>query len=830
MPSFSRAALATAFLVAALAAMPASAQQAEKPLQNPPRQSVDLRHIRLELTIDEQKGSLEGRCTLTVRPLWDNAEDVVLHAEEMQIKKITRGDGRKLRFEHEGGNLTVFLGDHKGRSEEFDIVIDYAATPRRGIWFVRPDEAYPDRPWQVWTQGEAEESHYWFPVFDFPSDRATSEEIVTVRKPFLVVGNGELMDQRDARGMEGWHVFHWKQDVPHVPSLVSLVIGDYAELKGEADGVPLRYYVQKKDVENAMNSFRKTPDMIRFFGKYTGEKYPYAKYAQTPVEGFMWGGMENISATTLTQTTIRDERAMLDDDSDGLVGHELAHQWFGDLITCRDWSHIWLNEGFATYFESLFTEHDRGVDQYRYELYGSAGEARGVDYWDGRPMVSARYEDTMEVFDGRAYARGGWVLHMLRGLLGDRDFQRSIQLYVQRMKGRLATTADLRSAMEDASGQNLEWFFDQWVYRAGHPVFEVSWKWDEENKMAVLRVKQTQKWDAFRMPARIALTEGETTRLFRVMLEGRDQAVYLPASQKPSRVRFDDGNWILKELTFDKEEEEWLHQLAHDPDVTGRIEAVTGLARYPSTKAVAALVKTLREDSFYGLRIEAAKALAKMGAPEAREALLAALSSDKDARVRRQAAASLADYRGPDDKAVAERLKDAFRKDLSYKTQAEALKALAKHKPADLKDVLKEALGMNSHEEILRRAAFECYGEFKEKEDVKEALPLLMEWAAYGKPARARTDALQVWAKLRKGEDEAETARLVLPFLEDKNFWMRNEALSQLEKLKQPFTLPAIIRLAENDPIERTRMRAKKTAKAVQAALNGGDKKEDEED
>ncbi|UCF80266.1 MAG: HEAT repeat domain-containing protein [Acidobacteriota bacterium] len=807
----------------------------------PPRKTVDFEKIRLDVTLDEKEGKIRGAATHTFVPLWDDVDTVVLDAEDMEIKKVVLR-GKRLKFEHEGRRLTVRLGREYGRGDRLDLAVEYEAKPRRGLYFVRPDEGYPSKPYQIWTQGEDEDSHYYFPCYDYPNELAESEINATVRKPYIVISNGELLGVEES-GDGKWRTFRWRERVPHVSYLVSLIVGEFEEIRAEWDGVPLRYYVQQKDVEHAMNSFRKTPEMMRFFSDRIGIRYPYEKYAQTPVEEYMWGGMENVSATTLTQHTIHDDRAHLTEDSEGLVAHELAHQWWGDLLTCRDWSHLWLNEGFATYFDALFKEHDRGADEFKLDMLRNKEWYLEDHGWRPRPVVWREYEIPGDMFDGHSYEKGSWVLHMLRYHLGERDFWRGVQLYARRHQKQNVTTNDLRLAFEDAAGKNLEWFFEQWLYRAGHPEFDVEWSWDEGTGMVELRVRQTQEGEPFRVAVGVEIAAEDGARLHRVVLDGAEQRIYLPAPKKPPAVRFDKDGWVLKELSFEKEEEEWLRQIESDSDMLGRIEAAEELAAYPSPKAIAALAKALREDSYYGVRAEAAKLLADIATDEARAALLDA-TEDPDARVRVAAARALGEHKGPGSGPAVARLKALFEKDLSYRVQAEAVKALAKLSPEkeskkedrggeaeegekeeeekeesspealpreELEEILSKALEMPSHLEVIRRAVFDAYVEM----DDEEAVPTLREWMAYGKPTLCRTAALRAFGELSE-DDPEEAARTVLAFLEDKSHRVRGAACSVLEELGEPLAVPALVVAAEEDPIDYVREAAKEAVKELQ--------------
>ncbi|MGB2693833.1 MAG: M1 family metallopeptidase, partial [Dehalococcoidia bacterium] len=408
---------------------------------------VDVRHIKLELSIDPEakrpggrpSGRIEGTVHTTFAPINDGLTHVEFDAVEMEITGVQLGgpDGhsRRARHTYDGNRLRIELGARRKAGEELTTSVSYNAIPRRGLYFVGPDEGYPDKAVHVWSQGQDEDSRHWFPCFDFPNELATSELIVTVPKPLMAVSNGEL---RSTRERAKTRTFHWYQSTPHVAYLTSVAAGDFAEITQDVDDVPVQYYVTKGREADARRALGRTPRMVRFFSERTGIPYPYAKYAQVFVGDFIFGGMENVSATTLTENILHDERAKPDiaENADSLVAHELAHQWFGDLLTCRDWAHGWLNEGFATYFDALFVEHHRGVDAFRYDLRQNAE----IYFRDDaqryrRPIVSHTYNEPIDLFDRQFYEKGSLVLHMLRFNLGDELFWKAIRHYTAKHEG-----------------------------------------------------------------------------------------------------------------------------------------------------------------------------------------------------------------------------------------------------------------------------------------------------------------------------------------------------------------------------------------------------------
>jgi aminopeptidase N len=327
-----------------------------------PDRSVDVRHLKIEVTLDFAAAAVDGVTTLTLVPLNDGPTRVVLDAVELELQAVTLADGKPLDFTYDGHKLRFDLGERR-ENESIDIKVRYRCTPRRGLYFIRPDKDYPQRPLQAWSQGQDEDNRYWFPCFDYPNAKSTSEVIATVPARMTVLSNGSLVEDREHGELR---TVHYRQDVPHSSYLVTLVAGEYSHSREPAGDIELHYFVTPGREADAPRSFANTAKMIALFAEKTGRPYPWKRYSQITVSEFIFGGMENTSATTLTDQTLHDARAHLDFSSEPLVSHELAHQWFGDLLTCRDWSHGWLNEGFATYFELIWQEFNEGRDEADY--------------------------------------------------------------------------------------------------------------------------------------------------------------------------------------------------------------------------------------------------------------------------------------------------------------------------------------------------------------------------------------------------------------------------------------------------------------------------------
>jgi aminopeptidase N len=793
---------------------------------------IDVRHIRLEIEIDPQDKRIDGAAHTTFAPINDGVSHIEFDAVEMEVRGVRLASGASLSFTYDGEKLHIDLARHGGKAgEELTTVVEYSAHPRRGLYFIAPDEGYPDKPLQVWSQGQDEDSRHWFPCFDFPNEMQTSETLTTVPLPFYVVGNGELVSVNADQARQR-RTFHYYQSKPHVAYLLSVAAADFGEVTETVDGVPVQYFAQKGREDEARRALGRTPDMLRFFGERTGVPYPYAKYAQVCVADFIFGGMENVSATTLTDTCLYDERAAPDvaDNTDGLVAHELAHQWFGDLLTCRDWAHGWLNEGFATYFDELFTEHHRGVDAFRYEMRQNAQIYLGDDVRRyRRPIVNNVYNEPIDLFDRQFYEKGGWVLHMLRHTLGDDLFWKSIRHYVAKHQGGNVTTPDLQRAIEEATGRNLDQFFDEWVYGAGHPQFTLSFEWDEAAKQAKLNVKQTQSAEqdtaeVFHLPVDVDFTWEGGRQASRVQLSEREQAFYFPLPEKPKMVRFDPGGALLKTVEFKRSAETLGYHLKHDDDVLGRIDAAKEFAKLGTKDAVAALKDVVLNDAFWAVRAEAARALGSIGSAEALEALLACVGIEPS-RARRGVVGALGEFRDEPPAhrgaAGAEALDRLLRDgDPSYYVEAEAAAAIGKTRSPRAFAALEHALTKPSHNNVIAMRAFEGFAELRDQ----RALPIAIDWSRYGLPMQARVGATSCIGRLGKLVDNKEPALdALMALLDDPDLRVRLAAVAALQELGEDRAVGALERLAARELDGRVIRRCREVAARLREGRDKGE-------
>ncbi|MBX3458336.1 MAG: M1 family metallopeptidase [Planctomycetes bacterium] len=776
---------------------------------------VDVRHIKLEIKPDFKQRSISGTCTLTVSPINDGATFLDLDACEMEISSV-KVNGDKADFRHDGETLTVHFGRELKADQPIDIAVSYTAKPRRGAYFVGPDEHYPDKHLEFWTQGQDEDSRYWFPCFDYPNEKATSEILVEVPKGMASLSNGKLVST-EPRGDHELH--HWKHDVPHVAYLVTLVVGNYVKVSKEWDGIPVDYYVPPGREADGERAFGRTPEMVKFYSEKTGVRYPYAKYAQITAEDFIFGGMENTTATTQTALTLHDERAHLDFSSEPLVSHELAHQWFGDYLTCRDWSHAWLNESFATYFEAMWWEHSRGDDEFKYYLDGDWKVYLAEDKGSYRRAIQTNvYNEPLDLFDRHLYQKGAVILHHLRKLLGDRLWWKAINRYLTSNAADTVITQDLATALEEVTGRNWDWWFAQWIYGGGHPQFKLKAKWDDKTGTLDFSILQTQKQDEltaiFRTPARVRFVgKGlDETREFEI--DKPAHRYHLALAKRPEWIAFDPGNSIPKTVELDFSEDMLIAQLQHDDDIMGRVHAARALAGKATLKSEQALEKALHDDKFWGVQAECAAALGKLHTSGALDALCRA-SKLKHPKARRAVAGALGEWRGSDK--AADKLAQMLNKDESYYVAAEAALALGKGRTTGAYDHLLPALARDSHVDVIRSHVFSAFCELRDM----RALTVLHEWAAPGKPQQARYAAVSALGRLAKESTEEKDKRAAREALEpmlEGEFRLVMSAISGLGALKDAAAIPALAKLARATHDSRLKKRALDTIEAIRAA------------
>ena len=706
-------------LVASLIAASAASSQTLFTPDSTARRSREFHalHYRLEIALDHRGKSVAGTVGIRLTPLAGPLDSVVLDAVDMNIRSVCLEGGKPLAYRNMSPGLTIHLDRTYAYGETLAVRIGYSCSPSKGLYFIYADSG-GGRHDQIWSQGEDMDNRYWFPCYDYPNDKATSEVIGTVPADWTLLSNGRLVGEtRDTK--RNTRTFHWVQSKPHSTYLVMVAAGRYAIIREKFRNIPVDYYMYPEDTAKWRTSFGRTPAMIRFFEEKTGIPYPWEKFDQIIIDDFMWGGMENTTAVTLNDACVVGPRAALDFPSDPVVAHELAHMWFGDLVTARDWTHLWLNEGFATYCENLWTEATRGEDAFQYDMINASFSIRGDDRMLGRkPIVS---HDSHPV---NLYARGAWVLNMLRSLLGDEAFFRGLHYYLTRFQYANAETDEFRLAMEDATGRSLDWFFREWVFGAGLPKLEVTKSWNGETRTLQLVVRQTQQVDSltgyFRFPLGVECTteRGKTARTFWV--SGKEDTLTMPLDGPPLMVIADKGYRLLKEMRFPKSEAENIYQLSHAADIADRITAARSLedeGKDPAARE--ALQACAAGDQFWGVRESALTSLATMRNDSSAGTFLAALH-DPSSRVRNTAARFLSSFKGHD---VARLLDSLARSDSSYLVAATALRELASVDTARAFAAACEILPGSSYRDFMRLSALATLKAARDHRAIAIALP-----------------------------------------------------------------------------------------------------------
>lgn len=781
-----------------------------------PDKTVDVERIDLHLVPDLERAHLAGVCTLTVRALDEPVAILSLDAVDLSIDRVEREDAAQ-RFTHRGPILEIVLDPPIAPAEVARLTITYSVTrPRHGMFFIEPTREYPKSIRHLWTQSQDENARYWFPCLDYPHEKQRTSTTVVVPKGQFALANGALVERRDEGDRT---IFRYEESVPHATYLMTLVVGPFIETTQRAGEKPVLYYVLPGRQSDGERAFAGTPKMIDVFEERIGTPYPYERYSQIAVSDFIFGGMENTSATTQTDRTLHDERAHLDFSSDPLVAHELAHQWFGDLLTCRDWSHAWLNEGFATYFEAVYREADLGSDEYLYDVFGCLERylEEDADRYR-RPIVCNQFRDPIEIFDRHLYEKGAAVLHMLRGELGDARFWRSIRRYVADNAERSVETIDFIRAIERATGRNMRGFFDQWVFQGGHPRLKIGVSYDAARRAITIAIDQEQRVDAEHPPYRfetdLAVVEGasHTERRVRITVERAHETIAIPVDGEPELVRFDPGAFVLGDVRYAFGDRYAARALAGDSDVVARVRAARELAKSGSFEARAAIRNAFQTEAFWGVLVETAKALADTREPWARDVLLSAIAHAHP-KVRRAVVAGLGNYR---DTGVADALLQPAQSDRSYFVQAAALTSLGKTRDPRAFAVLRAAIGRETWNGVVESGAAHGLSELADS----AATALLEQAAALGRDEGLRRAAVLALARHAELVEKERTRAVetLQGLLDDPMFLVSLSAIAAAERLADVRFLGALDRLAAHAFDGRVRRDAAEAAIRIREA------------
>ena len=764
------------------------------------KKNYNVQHIKLNLQFDEQIKSVSGIAAIKIIPLIDNFELLELHAMDMEIKSVKFENQLPLSFQTDGETVSIFFPQSFGVIDTLTIQITYFTIPTKGVYFNNPRKKSPQHSGQIYSHSEPEHARHWFPCYDKPDEKFTSEIIATVPENYFLLSNGELISTN-----HNWEkqtkTYHWSQTKPHNSYLVSITAGEYFEIKDFSNRIPLYYYVYESQKDDAMNSFSDTPKMLSFFENIFGYIYPWNKYAQIVVDNYKAGGMEHTGATTLNDYTIHDRRAHLDRNSDDLVSHELAHQWFGNLITCRNWSHLWLNEGFATYAEILYKEYDMGKDEADYANY--VDQQYYLDMMDKnffQPIVYKNYVDPAEMFNYIAYQKAGQVLHMFHHTVGDSLFYESLKSFLHQHEFGAVETIDFQKTVERVCNQNFSRFFDLWLFHGGHPKFKIHSHWDSNNKQVYLFVRQVQEDSlglvpkVFQMPVEVEIFGKNRNLSKTIFLKTRNDTFKFSFDSRPLNIRFDKENYLLKEMDFFKTEDEWIFQLLNDKNVAARLNAIVQLETetIDTLQTVEALEHCLLYDPFWAVREEVAYLLIDNNR-EATKDILKQACNDASASVRAAAVNALGNF-------YENKYNPLFRQiaksDSSYKVIAAALYGLSHVEDEFSFDFLSEYIDVESDREVVASAAFQSIYYLKDK----RSIPIAIRFARDTTESKyRRSTALSLLKEI--GSDNTEVESVLIDLLNDPDQHIKKKAIEALGSFKTERSLFALKKLSgENLP------------------------------
>lgn len=615
---------------------------------------VDLVHTKIEASFNWEESKMNGKATLTMKPHLNETDSVVLDAKGMEIIKV-EFNGHGLSFNYEdGAHLTVYLGKTFKKDESFTIAITYIAKPEeretsgsdaitsdKGLYFINPKGEEEDKMPQIWTQGETEANSVWFPTIDAPNMKSTEEIILTVDKKYTTLSNGKMVSSK--LNADGTRTDHWKQDLPHAPYLFMLAVGEFKMVKdsytrGDGKKVEVNYYVEPKYEADAKAIFGKTPKMIQFFSKRLGVEYPWDKYSEIVVRDYVSGAMENTGAVIFGEYVYKTQRELMDGNDESTIAHELFHHWFGDLVTCESWSNLPLNESFANYSQYLWDEFEYGINE---ADYNAEEEANGY-YQSGayHNLIHYYYADKEDMFDAHSYNKGGRILHMLRNYLGDDAFFQGLNRYLTTHAYKSAEMHDLRLAMEEVSGEDLNWFFNQWFLGEGHPILFTEQRINQESNSVTLSIEQAQSFDKFRLPVKIAVWDALGKHVYPVVIDSVNQEFTFPFSGKLENIMLDDDQMLLAKVYEEKPIEQLIHQFNNAERYRAKAAALKRIAGSDYKDKEEILINALNIP-FWGLRSQALGYLSQINEiynkKKLKSALLNIIENDKKSAVRKAA-------------------------------------------------------------------------------------------------------------------------------------------------------------------------------------------------
>ncbi len=779
--------------------------------QYAPDRKVDILHITIDVTPDFKARTVAGTTTIKFEPIAKALTELRLDAIDLDVSSVT-SSGQIEGYSVTDEAITITFDPPVSPGAETTVTVVYEAEPKQGLYFRTPEMGYKKEDTHLSTQGEAHEAPHWYPNYDYPNERSSSEVICRVPKDMTVLSNGRLISE-EMDSESGLKVVRWLQEKPHVNYLIALVAGKLKKIESHYKDIPLAFYTPTSQIEQAENSFEGTADMMAFYEREIGVPYPWDKYYQVAVADG-GGGMENTTLTILGDGTLFTKETENIRSSQGLVAHELVHQWFGDYVTCKDWSHLWLNEGFAVYYEKLYDGHKNGRDSMLYGLYRSS---HGVlsKRPTHKPIVHKSYASADEQFDYRAYPKGGWVLHMLRTELGEELFRKCVKTYLERHALSSVVTEDFSSIIEELTGRSFDRFFDQWVYHGRHPDLKVSYNWSGKDKLAKVSVEQTHEVNDkvmlfhFRTKVRFVIEDENIDR--EIIIDSKQHDFYFSLPKEPNIVRFDPDYGLLANVKFEKPTAMLYEQLENKDDVIGRLRAIDALEKKKDKKTVAKLKDVLNNDPFYGVRRDASAALRNIHTNEAFDALVESIDQP-DARIRQQVVGNIGGFYRPESFRLTKRiLKSEKNPEILYR----AIRNLGQYHHKDTRRLLMNYLKSKSYRNRLAVGAVQAIRMLDEPFFITLLHRTLSEREQQF-TSRDFAWALNTLAHIsRNEEDKTKVRKFLAGYVNHPNQRIQTGAIQALGTLGDPKAISLVETFSGDDPGDRVQRSAKNALKAL---------------
>jgi len=791
-----------------LFAVPSSSQRLPKGKLNTNRErQFDILHYKAEITLDLPSKQVAGTATIRLSP-FRALSTIALDAIRLNVKRVTAPDlgATALSFSTRDQKLVIELPKTLEPEEETVLVVEYDCQPKSGM-YIGPDPQNSEL-YYVSTYGEGGKHANWLPIYSDVNDRFSSEMLVTVADPYVAISNGNLVEETPRA--DGATTYHWLQEEPHPNYLIAVYVGDFekGELPNAFGEIPLSFWVPRGSLEQGSYTFRNTTRMVEFFSNRFDYRYPWVKYDQVVIPDFAAGAMEHTGITGHQASILRNPGSPLEFapvldhyasewTAESIISHELAHHWFGNAITCRNLSYLWLNESFGSYLMMLWDEELLGKDQLLFDVHFA--RERYFDYVNKthiiRPLEYHYFDDTNTIYNiEHTYLKGAAVLHTLRSALGDRQFFGALSHYLHKHEQSNTESGELKVALEDATGRNLDWFFDDWVYGGGHPIFEVSYRFKDAKKLLSLSVRQVQpvveSQDLFTLPVRITIHTPSKVVAEPIWVKEESETFFFALEEAPLFVSFDGVGDLVAEIRFPKKRDELLAQARLD-SLAGRIRALRALAAEHPTdpETLEVFSEIIGGDDFWALQAESARLLGSIRTAGAEKLVARALQLE-DYRIRKAAVLGLSEF---GTSWAEEKLKETAADDPQNDVAAAALVALAKARPEMAADFFKEQMSRTSWDDEILQACLKAFG-------ILGAPELATTVRTYTTPSynmRVRGEALSAWAKC--APEDQELHRNLIGLTESPVYALQQQAISMLGELQVNEAQSALRALVEDN-------------------------------